>query len=111
MTYTKDEIKWYNSHRNYVCQYLKITKNQYNYLRRIGNAINLLDCKYCNGDISEYENASGVYALIQKAKTYTLKIDKSFNFYHQSDPRGASFYVSNQPIIDNDYQSHSECIY
>lgn len=110
MTYTKDETKWYNTNRDSVCKTLNITKNQYNYLRRISNAINDLDCKYCNGEIGDYENSSGVYMLIQKAKTYTLKIDRCFNFYHQSDPRGASLYASKNPISRDNYNL-AECIY
>ena len=33
----------------------------------------------------------------------------SLHYYHQTDPRGCSLYVSNQPITDTDYQNGIAC--
>ena len=50
MTYTKKERERYNDDRARACKRLGITKNQYNWLRRKGEALRKVYEANCNGD-------------------------------------------------------------
>ena len=113
MTYTKEETRYYNIHRINTCKVLDITINQYNYIRRIANDINTLDVASCNGEewarYGKYDIALNL--LLAKLENYLTRINKVFHMYHQSDPRGASLYLSMQEIDKNNYNATAECIY
>ena len=51
--YTKKERERYNEDRKRTCERLGITKNQYNWLRRKGEALHKIYIDNCNGVIEE----------------------------------------------------------
>lgn len=106
--YTKKEREQYNQHRANVCEKLGITKNQYNWLRRKGEALHKLYEDNCNGllDESRYDTITMlVEDVIEKyIKPLGLKV------YYQTDPRGATIYLDKQPIKRESY-NNSSCIY
>jgi len=110
MTYTKKERERYNIHRDRICEELGIDKNCYNWLRRAGLELGIIDTHYCNGEIYNSENE--YYAAVQDVYNKLLKKLKGSGlfYYHQSDPRGAAIYIDKHPIKDSDYTS-SYCIY
>lgn len=103
-----DKRGYYNLHRDGVCEALKLTKNQYNWFRRKGEILHQMYEFNCNGDFTEerYEEVTKpIYKVVDaKAKELGLYV------YYQTDPRGATIYVDNQPIPDNNY-TRAYCIY
>ena len=110
MEYTLKEREAYNRDRDITCERLGITKNEYNSFRLNGQALHNIYEMSCNGEIEEdqYQSATGrLYAKLDaKAKELGLYI------FYQTDPRGATIYLSKEPIADNNYNRlGSECIY
>lgn len=108
----KQETQYYNEHRLIACERLEITVNQYNYLRRISNDLNQIDCDNCNGDLTESEYEDKEQDLLNQLGEYLTKIKRPFSLfeYHQTDPRGASLYMDTKEISRDRY-TDAVCIY
>jgi hypothetical protein len=100
----------YNRHRIFTCNELNITKNQYNYIRRVAKKINQMDCNSCNGDIDNRLYDKLFLTTYSALEDYIKKINKDLYIYHQSDPRGASLYLAKHRI-DGETYHHAQCIY
>lgn len=105
MTYTKKERKYYNIHREKTCKALNITKYQYNYLRRKGEALRKVYVDHCNGDFSLENNET-----ILEKEILNKACDLKLYLYLQTDPRGATIYLDKKPIPENNY-TQAYCIY
>lgn len=107
--YNKKQREMYNLDRDITCEKLGITVNQYNQFRRLGSVLHTIYELSCNGDLSEeqYEaDTNNVYAKADKlAKDLGLKI------FYQTDPRGATIYLSRDPISENSYNTSAQCVY
>lgn len=109
MTYTTQERTRYNEDRSITCKRLGITENQYNWLRRKGQALHKIYEDNCNGVINsdnEYDNA--VDPIYSDVETYCKGL--GLFVYYQTDPRGATIYVDRKPIPENNY-NQAHCIY
>jgi hypothetical protein len=109
MGYTKKEREEYNERRERTCKALKITENQYNWLRRKGQELQKIYTDACNGVVDyagEYENK--VNPIYKKVDEYAKKI--GLKLFYQTDPRGATIYADKKPIPANSY-NNSFCIY
>jgi hypothetical protein len=112
MDYGKKEREAYNLHREMVCKTLGITVNQYNWLRRKGEAMRRIYTDHCNGVICDtiitkhIENK--IYAYLNKKKLNNK--EHKMYIYFQTDPRGATIYADNKPIPENNY-NQAYCIY
>jgi|GEM_PF-6466094 len=107
--FNKKEREQYNQYRQAVCERLGITKNQFNWFRRIGENIRFLHEGYCNGLVSneavhEIQLAEWYGKANKKANSLKLYI------FYQTDPRGATIYLDDKPIPSNNYTIAS-CIY
>lgn len=113
--YTKKEREYYNQHRANVCERLGITKNQYNYIRRIGEQLHKVYENDCNG-LYKDENESRIAEskITSKLYRYMLKYFSLPNTiiytYFQTDPRGATIYLDKSPITQANY-TNTSCIY
>ena len=110
MTYTKKEREDYNTHRGAVCEILGITKNEYNWFRRLGNSLHKVYEDSCNGTVDENEEE------LVTGRLYGLGDSKAeglhLHIFYQTDPRGATIYLSNEAIeAHNYYRSGSYCIF
>ncbi len=106
---SKKEREEYNEQRKRACERLGITENQYNWLRRKGQALHLSYERNCNGEYAndqQYETI--VNPIYEMVETYVKKI--GLHVYFQTDPRGATVYVSREPIPENNY-TIATCIY
>lgn len=108
-TYTKTEREQYNKDREITCNNLGITENQYNWLRRKGQALHKIYEDNCNGFIQSDEEYFGLTEPIEKEVfSYCKKL--GLYAYFQTDPRGATIYVDKKPIPENNY-NQTHCIY
>lgn len=111
MNYTKKQRDHYNEDRRITCYHLGITENQYNWFRRMGQTLHKIYEDNCNGlidDEVEYQNiVNPLYAKVEdKANKLALYV------FFQTDPRGATIYLSKEQITDINYnRPGSECIY
>lgn len=104
MSYNKNEREQYNEHRNNACENLGITKNQYNYLRRFANELSQIDEDSCNGVIEQDNYEICESSAMERLSEYIYKIKKTYLYaYHQTDPRGASLYLSAEPMNSATY--------
>ena len=109
MTHTLTERQHYNKDREITCKRLGITENQYNWLRRKGQALHKVYEDNCNGLIADDDTYFDITSPIEKdVETYCKKL--GLHVYFQTDPRGATIYVDVKPIPDNNY-NQAECIY
>lgn len=100
--YTKKEREQYNHDREIVCKDLGITANQYNWFRRKGAELHRIYEDNCNGF---YETEDEYYSktlpvelsVEDKAKKLSLFV------YFQTDPRGASLYLSKEVMDQSNY--------
>ncbi len=125
--YTKKERQQYNVSRERICQYLGITKNQYNWLRRKGNDLHTVYEANCNGDYEKEAQLNNpnitaetryeidcvrregvIYSYLIKNKLNTK--DNKMYVYFQTDPRGATLYLDRKAIPENNY-TQAYCIY
>lgn len=106
--YTQKQRDYYNINRDRTCAELKITKNDFNWFRRVGNELHRIYELNCNGEITEeaYEANTGVLYELADKKAQNLGL---FIFY-QTDPRGATIYLDTKEIPENNYNS-AHCIY
>jgi len=110
MNYTKKERQEYNESRARTCARLGITKNNYNALRRAGQALHKIYEQNCNGELAEQAYEQVVNPLYSKAEAYAKRI--KLYIYFQTDPRGATIYVSRENnMTASNYNSAGTCIY
>ena len=109
MNYNQDERKQYNHSRNITCERLDISKNEYNSFRLIGNELHKVYENNCNYGYSD-KKYFGLTVPLEDEATY--KAEKlGLHIYFQTDPRGATIYLSKEPIPDNQYNTMAECVY
>lgn len=106
MIYTKAEKDQYNQHRENVCNNLGITRNGYNMFRRLAERLHQIYEDNCNGEYQEERDYFAVVIPLQD------KIDSKANkmglhTYHQTDPRGASLYLSKEMLTPENYNRGS----
>lgn len=114
----KQQKEYYNLHVIRTIENLKITPNDYKYLKTIGNKLNKIYTRQCNGYYNPYNEKwnSHLEDLDNKAESkYTLKAsdyakDRDLYIYFQTDPRGATIYIDRKPIKDTSY-NNAYCIY
>ena len=99
--YNKKEREYYNEQRERTCDYLGITKNQYNWLRRKGEELRKIYEDNCNGILSELEYETITLKYERLIRDYAGKL--KLLVYFQTDPRGATIYLDKQPIPENNY--------
>jgi|SRR5665213_1293051 len=106
-SYTRSEREEYNIMRDKACAQLGITKSQYNAFRRLAERLTVTDTQYCNGEYP-YAEADGEFRYDHKASAIYDAIEAKLgglHYYHQSDPRGRSLYVSKEPMDSDSYTS------
>ena len=109
--YTTAERNQYNQHRANVCEKLGITKNQYNYLRRLGEQLHKVYENNCNGLYKTEEEADEAEReLIYRVNVYKQECYELLYAYFQTDPRGATIYLDKSPINQMNY-TNTSCIY
>jgi len=109
--YTKKERQYYNENRDNACQRLGITKNQYNWLRRKGEELRRIYEANCNGEYkTEEEYYKAERSLVYKIQCYVQEFEELIHSYLQTDPRGATIYLSKEPINETNY-TKGICIY
>lgn len=115
---TKQQKEYYKVHVDRTIENLGITSIDYKYLRTIGNKLNAIFTRQCNGYYNPYNEKwnNHLEDLDNKAeKKYILKAsdyakDRGLTIYFQTDPRGATIYVDRKEIPDNNY-NQAYCIY
>jgi len=106
--YTQKQRDYYNIQRENTCKSLGITVNQYNWLRRKGEALHKIYEQNCNGELTEsdYEKTSNHFE--REARVYAESL--GLKIFFQSDPRGATIYLDTKEIPYNNYNK-AHCIY
>ena len=116
---TNEEQKAYRlANTTRVMKDLGITLADYNAFCKIGEKLNKVYTWQCNGydDKGNTQNDKGITALWNKKEKELTKQAKSLArglmlyIYFQTDPRGATIYLDNEPIPENNYNS-AHCIY
>jgi len=84
---------------------------KYKNLVRLSKKLSSIDTHYCNGTKYTTEDTyndvtENVYNQIRVSLLNT-----KLYFYHQSDPRGASLYVSKEKLTSDNYSSKGLAIY
>lgn len=108
MQYTTQERNEYNIQRAKECALLGIQKNQYNSFRLLGEKLRNLYVMNCNGEINEEDYESKTQELYVKADKKAA--DLGLFIYYQTDPRGASLYLSTDPMTDSNYSMNGWAI-
>lgn len=109
--YNKKEREFYNQHRDIVCEELKFTKNDYNYFRRVGEDIQKLCENNCNGVLNEIDYSRQLTHCEAILIGRMARMDRlDINYYIQTDPRGASLYLSLKSLDQTNYD-RGNCIY
>lgn len=110
---TKQQIEWYKRDRELICEDLGITINQFNQFRRIGNDLHKLYERQCNGYTQQFhEDRDNEREQIFNDKAIKLATKLGLEVFFQTDPRGATIYLSKEPIADNNYNRLGvHCIY
>ena len=109
MNYNKRQREEYNTQREMTCNRLGIKKNTYNYFRRMGNKLRGIYEDNCSGSIGSYKICDLLIESITVPVNLKAKENKLY-IYFQSDPRGATIYLSREKIDDVNY-IRGEAIY
>ena len=105
---SKRQKEWYLKHKEYTFKALRINNNEYNWLRRKGEALRKIYEQSCNGEISDslYEKLTNKY--YKEIDTFANSL--GLKTFYQTDPRGASLYLDTKDIPKNSY-NNAHCIY
>jgi hypothetical protein len=110
--FTKTQREHYNHDRDITCERLGITKNTYNAFRRMGQALHQEYENQCNGfESTADERDSEVREEQLNNQARDLAKQYGLFIFFQTDPRGATIYLSKEPIPYNDYNRAAQCIY
>jgi hypothetical protein len=101
MTYTNKERAEYSEQRKRACERNGITENQYNWLRRKGQALHAHYERNCNGTTTEADYSRNTNLLYESVEKYVKKLN--LHVYFQTDPRGATIYIDREPLTDSAY--------
>ena len=102
--YNKKEREAYNVFRNQTCEQLGLTKNQYNQFRRISAELHRIFENDCNGLYAgENEADSEAAEVMDRLETALNKLQTKLFYHIQTDPRGATVYLSHEPIDQTNY--------
>ena len=116
---TTKEREYYEAYKTNVCLKLGITRADYAQLRQIGLYLVRIYERQCNGYLNRFDGKTwDKVAEERDAKmenTYTQKAELfastlGLDIYFQTDPRGATIYVDNKPIENQNY-NYAQCIY
>jgi len=80
-----------------------VTSDLYMALLRNSKRLSVLDVKTCNGEINDDDYTKKVNAIYKKITA--LSKEYGFDYYHQSDPRGVSLYISKEYIDGQNYNN------
>lgn len=109
--YIKQQREWHNTYRNQVCKALGLTVSQYNWLRRKGEALRKVYENDCNGLYqSEDERDNAERDIVYQINVYKQECTELLYAFFQTDPRGASLYLSTTEMTDSNY-TNGYCIY
>lgn len=124
MSHSKKEREEYNQRRERVSKEFGIDKNSYNRLRRSAEGLTRADTNYANGTTGGEPKYSGNKIVNEYTeKNHRKDTDEAFkkiasmakkmglHYYHQSDPRGASLYVSKKRMSQENYNREGKHIY
>lgn len=101
-----------------TCERLNIAYSDYVMFRNYGNRIHRLYENECNGfqdanfnwdTEAEKENGKKIDQWVRLAKKKAQGL--GLYIFFQTDPRGATIYLSKNPIPENSYNTSAECIY
>ena len=97
-------------HVKIACDELGISQTEYTFFAGVGNKLNRIYTDECNGKLKE-----GVYDILTKP-IYNFTDNRAkalgLHIFYQTDPRGATVYLSKKPISDHDYNRMGcFCIY
>lgn len=115
MTYTKKQRESYNLDREIKCQRLEISKNDYNWFRRVGEELHKYYEFDCNGvdnfgnEWTEEKSQEAEGKLQEKAISKATKL--GLDIYFQTDPRGGTIYLSKELMTQSTYSSKGSLIY
>jgi hypothetical protein len=84
---------------------------KYNYLLKLSKKLSTIDTHACNG--TKYTTDDVYNDATEKVfdKIRIVLLTTRLHFYHQSDPRGASLYVSKEKLTHDNYSSKGLAIY
>lgn len=78
-------------------------------LKRLAKRLSTIDVYRCNGTRFMGENGDEEYSTayervyVQIKKALEPNLESDVYFYHQSDPRGCSLYLSTKPLNNENY--------
>lgn len=112
MQYTAKEREYYNSYRQSVCERLSITEAQYNWFRRMGDKLHMLYERQCNGYTQKFfEEQDGKREEYWNKQINDKAIKLGLFVYYQSDPRGATIYLSETDNMTPSNYNNGVCVY
>ena len=98
----------YGIYKQRIIDDLGISESDFNTFRLIGKTLNRLYCRNCNGTISELKYEELTRMQYSRADRISKKL--GLYIYYQTDPRGATIYLDDKPIPENNYNV-AHCIY
>jgi hypothetical protein len=119
----KQQKEYYKVYKTSIMEKLGLNDIDFQFFKTIGNKLNHIYCLRCNG----YIGSTSIYKNNKMVNEYTDKMYKrdteplykkaelraklrGLYIFFQTDPRGATIYLSKEPIPENSYTVAS-CIY
>ena len=119
MTRKQQEKEYYKKQIDLTCEDLNISQEKYNTFKRLGRKLQHIYESQCNGfQDSQYnwdEKAERHADLLETTYTKVAALQakkQGLQLFLQTDPRGATVYLSKDKIEDNNYNRPGVyCIY
>ena len=107
----------YEIYKVKVCSELGINDNVFNTFKKIGKELQNIYTNQCNGYLTK-DNKEDVYTLQKEEVREKYLTHRATEFadehnlyiYFQTDPRGATIYLSREELTESNYTNGS-CIY
>ena len=84
---------------------------RYQSLVKLSKRLTTIDTHVCNGTKYTTEDEYNDVTERVYEKTRLVLLANHLHFYHQSDPRGSSLYVSTEKLTSDNYSSKGLAIY
>lgn len=99
----KQQQKYTEEYRSSTIVALGINRADYEAYRALSVALNDISTAYTNGEITDEAEEILVKPILAQLKIMTIK--HKLYFFHQTDPRGESLYLSKTPITQVNYNN------
>lgn len=105
----KKRKEMYMDYKAKVMENLDMGEPIFNFFKKQGEKLNKIYTDFCNGDITLKQEKKLTAPIYKKLDAFAHLL--GYSIYYQTDPRGATIYVSKKEVLNDINYTNGVCIY